>query len=142
VSAAAAATPEDLAAFHESLARASADARFLDTFYDGFMAASPQIAAIFAGRDMAALKRKLGSSLHVMTLAIDRAPGADMYLDYLARVHERFHIAPEMYDLWLDALVSAAAQCDPAFDDRLRRVWHRVVGAGILAIKPPPALAA
>ena len=78
-----------LAAFHASLARASADPRFLDVFYERFMASSPAIAAIFAGRDMARLKRKLGASLHVMTLAIDGSPGADMYRGYLASVHQR-----------------------------------------------------
>jgi truncated hemoglobin YjbI len=110
---------EALAAFHASLARASADPRFLDVFYDGFMASSPAIAAIFAGKDMARLKRKLGASLHVMTLAIDESPGADMYLEYLGKVHGRFSITPAMYDGWMEALVAAAAECDPRFDDAL-----------------------
>ena len=129
--AAAAPAIESLAAFHASLARASAHPRFLDVFYERFMAASPAIAAIFAGRDMARLKRKLASSLHLMTLAIDGAPGADMYLGYLAQVHERLAIPPQMYDRWLDALVATAADCDPGFDDALRAVWREVVGAGI-----------
>jgi truncated hemoglobin YjbI len=128
---AAAPAGDALAAFHASLARASADPRFLDVFYDRFMAASPAIAAIFAGRDMARLKRKLGASLHLMTLAIDGAPGADMYLGYLAQVHERLEIPPAMYDRWLDALVATAADCDPAFDEALRAAWREVVGAGI-----------
>jgi truncated hemoglobin YjbI len=128
--------PEALAAFHASLARASADPRFLDVFYDRFMASSPAIAAIFAGRDMARLKRKLGASLHVMTLAIDGSPGADMYLGYLANVHHRLEIAPPMYERWLDALVETAAECDPQFDDALAAIWRSVVGAGIRLMQP------
>ncbi len=122
--------------FHASLARASADARFLDVFYARFMASSPAIAAIFAGRDMARLKRKLGSSLHLMTLAIDGAPGADMYLGYLAQVHERLEIPSAMYERWLEALIATAAECDPAFDDALAAVWRDVVGAGIRLMQP------
>jgi truncated hemoglobin YjbI len=133
--------PEALAAFHASLARASASPRFLDVFYDRFMASSPAIAAIFAGRDMARLKRKLGASLHVMTLAIDGSPGADMYLEYLARVHGRFEITAAMYDGWLDALVATAAECDPQFDAALRAQWYEVVGAGIRLMQPGAAAA-
>jgi truncated hemoglobin YjbI len=128
--------PEALAAFHASLARASADPRFLDVFYARFMASSPAIAAIFAGRDMARLKRKLGSSLHVMTLAIDGSPGADMYLDYLAKVHGRFEITGPMYDGWLDALIETAAECDPEFTGELRAQWREVVGAGMRLMQP------
>lgn len=134
--------PEALAAFHASLARASADPRFLDVFYARFLASSPAIAAIFAGRDMDRLKRKLGSSLHVMTLAIDGSPGADMYLEYLAKVHGRFEITPAMYDGWLEALVQTAAECDPLFTEALRAQWRTVVGAGMRLMQPGAAAAA
>jgi truncated hemoglobin YjbI len=137
--AAAAHAADALAVFHASLARASADTRFLDVFYERFMASSPAIAAIFAGRDMARLKRKLGASLHVMTLAIDGSPGADMYLGYLANVHHRLEIPPAMYDRWLDALISTAAECDPQFDESLRAVWRDVVAAGIRLMQPDAA---
>jgi truncated hemoglobin YjbI len=133
--------PEALAAFHASLARASADPRFLDVFYARFMASSPAIAAIFAGRDMDRLKRKLGASLHVMTLAIDGAPGADMYLGYLANVHHRLDIPFEMYERWLDALVATAGECDPSFDQALAAIWRDVVGAGIRLMQPDAAAA-
>lgn len=126
-------------AFHASLARASADARFLDVFYARFMASSPAIAAVFSGKDMEQLKRKLRSSLHVMTLAIDGAPGADMYLDYLGKVHTRLEIAPRMYDAWLDSLVATAAECDPQFSAELDAVWRAVVGAGVRIIKDAAA---
>jgi hemoglobin-like flavoprotein len=128
-------SPDRADAFHASLARASADPRFLDVFYARFMGSSPAVAAVFAGRDMEHLKRKLRSSLQVMTLAIDGAPGADMYLDYLGKVHTRLEIAPGMYDAWLDALVATAAECDPQFSVQLDAVWRAVVGAGVRMIK-------
>jgi hemoglobin-like flavoprotein len=127
--------PAQAEAFHASLARASANPRFLDVFYARFMDSSPTVAAVFAGKDMEQLKRKLRSSLHVMTLAVDGAPGADMYLDYLGKVHTRLDIAPRMYDAWLDALVATAAECDPQFTQELDAVWRAVVGAGVRMIK-------
>jgi truncated hemoglobin YjbI len=127
------------AAFHDSLARLLADERFLDRFYARFMAASPAIGAIFAGKDMAGLKRKLRASLHVMTLAADGAPGADMYLDYLGEVHGRLEIAPAMYDLWLDALLATVAECDPACDAALETAWRDALAAGMARIKAPRA---
>lgn len=126
-------------AFHASLARASADPCFLDVFYARFMASAPEIAAVFSGKDMEQLKRKLRSSLHVMIFAIDGAPGADMYLDYLGKVHTRLEIAPRMYDAWLDSLVATAAECDPQFDAELDAVWRAVVGAGVRMIKDAAA---
>jgi hemoglobin-like flavoprotein len=122
-------------AFHASLARASASPRFLDVFYARFMRSAPDVAGVFAGKDMEQLKRKLRSSLHVMTLAVDGAPGADMYLDYLGKVHTRLDIAPRMYDGWLDALVATAAECDPEFTPELDAIWRAVVGAGVQIIK-------
>ncbi len=125
------------AAFQESLARAMADARFLDRFYERFMATSPAIGAIFAGRDMARLKRKLRSSLHVMTLAAEGAPGVGLYVDHLAALHQRFAIPSGMYALWLDALVATAAECDPRFDAALEAAWRAALGPGVARIAAP-----
>jgi hemoglobin-like flavoprotein len=121
----------ELDVFHASLARVSTDPRFLDRFYNGFLGRSEEIAAIFAQTDMARLKQKLQSSLHVITLALDDAPGADRYLDYLGRVHERIHIRPELYAQWLDALVGAVRSTDPLFDKEIEGVWRHVLGKGI-----------
>lgn len=104
------------------------------------MASSPAIAAVFAGKDMARLKRKLGASLHGMTLAIDGSPGADMYLGYLGKVHGRFAITPAMYDGWLETLVATAAECAPEFTDGLAAQWREMVGAGMrLMLAAAPA---
>lgn len=131
----AAATATAVETFHASLERAAAHARFADVFYARFMASSPAVAAIFAGVDVHKLKRKLRSSLCVMTLAADEAPGTDLYLDYLGAVHTRLDIRPEMYDAWLDALVATVAACDPEFCGAIERAWRSVIGAGVARIK-------
>ncbi|MGV6827053.1 MAG: globin [bacterium] len=122
---------QELRIFHESMDRAFASGRFLDLFYDSFMESSEDIARIFAHSDMDRLKRKLKSSLHMMTLVADDAPGADMYLGHLARVHDRYDISAELFQGWLDALVSAVSQCDQQFDESTEAVWRKVVGKGM-----------
>jgi truncated hemoglobin YjbI len=124
-------TENDLRLFHESLERASADSRFLDLFYDGFISSSEEIRQIFINSDMDRLKRKLKSSLHMLTLLADDAPGSEMYMGHLARVHGRYHIHPEMFDMWLDSLVSAVALCDSEFSPQIEDAWRNVIGRGI-----------
>jgi hemoglobin-like flavoprotein len=127
--------PDTLARFHASLERARADAGFLDRFYDAFIAASPEIEAIFEGKDMGRLKRKLASSLHVMTLAVDDAPGTDDYLRFLGRMHARFRLRPEHFDLWVDSLVGTAAHCDPEFNAGDEAAWRTVLAAGLALMR-------
>jgi len=122
---------ERLAKFHRSLDRATAEPDFLDRFYRSFMAISPKIQRIFAGTDMARLKRKLKSSLHVMTLAVDESPGADDYLRFLGKTHRRFELDPAHFDLWKGSLLKTAAECDPDFDDEIQAIWAEVIGNGI-----------
>ncbi len=122
---------QQLERFHASLDRATADPAFLDRFYDSFMAISPEIASIFEHSDMARLKRKLKSSLHIMTLAVDEAPGADEYLRFLGRTHRRFEIAPSHFDLWTLSLVATARRCDPEFDSELDSIWSEVIRTGV-----------
>src|SRR6056297_2392058 len=122
---------ERLAKFHHSLDRATAEPEFLDRFYTSFMAISPKIQRVFEGIDMDRLKRKLKSSLHVMTLAVDDAPGADEYLHFLGKTHRRFELDPAHFDLWKGSLLKTAAECDPEFDDEIQAVWAEVIGSGI-----------
>jgi hypothetical protein len=74
-----------------------------------------------------------------MTLAAEGAPGADLYVDHLAGLHQRLAIPPAMYALWLDALVATAAECDPAFDDALYQAWHAALAPAVARIAAAPA---
>lgn len=123
--------PEELELFHASLDRASANPVFLDAFYDGFMLRSDEIKAYFEHTDMGRLKRKLKSSLHMMSLLVDRSPGIEMYIAHLSRVHNGYNIPAHLYDIWLDALIDAVRRCDLSFDQRTEEVWRRVLGEGI-----------
>lgn len=122
---------QDLSIFHESLNRASGSGHLTDVFYDGFIASSIDIEKIFKDSDMGRLKRKLQSSLHMMTMLADGIPGTEMYMGHLAKVHDRYHIPPEFFEIWLDVLIDAVKQFDTEFDDEVEAAWRKVIGKGI-----------
>ena len=122
---------EDFVVFHESLDRASSSGNLMDVFYYGFIASSIDVEKIFKDTDMDRLKRKLKSSLHMMTMLVDNEPGTEMYLGHLARVHDRYSIPPEMFNVWMDLLIEAVRVCDEEFDDKTETVWREVIGRGI-----------
>lgn len=124
-------TEQDIERFHASLERASSNPVFLDAFYDGFMSSSTEVPGYFEHVDMDRLKRKLNSSLHMMTLFIDKSPGVEIYIAHLSRVHDSYHIPAHLYQLWLDSLIGAIRRCDLEFDTRLEEIWRDVIGQGI-----------
>lgn len=129
---------QDLVTFHESLDRASNSGKFMDVFYDGFIASSIDVEMIFKDTDMERLKRKLKSSLHMMTMLVDNEPGTEMYIGHLARVHDRYSIPPEMFNVWMDLLIEAVSTCDHEFDDETEAVWRDVIGKGIAIMTQGP----
>jgi truncated hemoglobin YjbI len=80
---------------------------------------------------MGRLKRKLQSSLHMMTMLADGIPGTEMYMGHLAKVHDRYHIPPEFFEIWLDVLIDAVKQFDTEFNDEVEAAWRKVIGKGI-----------
>lgn len=121
----------DVRLFHESLDRATASGNFVDNFYDGFMKSDKNVSAFFSNTDMDRLKRKLKSSLHMITMLVDDTPGADMYMEHLAKVHHKYMIPAPMYEVWLDALIASVQKNDTEFTPELEQVWRRVIGKGI-----------
>ena len=87
----------------------------------------------FADTDFARQKEALRLSLRMMALASAGGDAADLYLEYIARRHDRHHlnIEPEFYDLWLEALIDTVRDCDPEFDAEVEQAWRGVMRYGI-----------
>lgn len=87
----------------------------------------------FATTDFARQKEALRLSLRMMAMASVGGDAADLYLEYIARHHDRHHlnIEPEYYDLWLEALVDTVRECDPEFDATVEQAWRSVLRYGI-----------
>ena len=58
---------------------------------------------------------------------------ADLYLEYIARQHDRHHlnIEPDLYDLWLEALIDTVREFDNEFDEEIENAWRSVMRYGI-----------
>jgi len=117
-----------------SLQRCTRDARFLDRFYERFLASSPKVRERFATTDFVRQKRALRGSLWMMLLAAEsETTGPERYLSHLADLHSarQLGIGAELYDLWLDCLLDTVAECDPEHDAEVRAAWEQVMMVGI-----------
>lgn len=123
-----------LRACASSLTRCHETGRFLDRFYEIFLASSPKIAEKFAHTDFVRQKQSLLASLQAMILAArDEVHGPEHELKELARRHGSgdLQIGAELYDLWLDSLLATVAECDPENSAEVQEAWERVMGVGI-----------
>ena len=116
--------------FLASLERCSHDADFLARFYRRFMDSSDDVRHAFRNADLAVQTRMLRRSLE---LAAAAARGKREGLDEMlmrARTHDRKHldIAPALYVLWLETLVTTAAEHDPDWDDEVEGAWRTILG--------------
>jgi hemoglobin-like flavoprotein len=128
-------SPEILEIVDQSLQRCFGEgARFLDVFYERFLAASTAVREKFARTDFVRQKRALRASLWLMLIAAeDEEHGPERYLGALARQHgaRQLDIGAELYDLWLDSLLAAVAECDPCHTPQIREAWEQVMMVGV-----------
>jgi hemoglobin-like flavoprotein len=129
-------TEHDLEQFNDSLERMPG-ARFLERFYELFLASSPEVRAKFAHTDFRRQRRVLKVSLYLMMLAVEGRLEGRIHLDEIARRHGRggLGIQPELYDLWLECLIAAVREHDPRFDAETERAWRAVLRSGIEVMK-------
>jgi hemoglobin-like flavoprotein len=128
---------EELDRFQGSLDRCNADPGFIGRFYDRLLAASPESAAKFNGVDMERQKRMLRASLYMcLSAAHGRQAGKD-HLEQIAQVHGRAgrDVRPQLYDVWLEALVQTVRESDPGVTPAVESAWRAIMGPGIEFMK-------
>ncbi len=113
--------------------RCRASEGFFDTFYDRFLAKSPEVAEKFRHTDFKHQKLMLRESLISMLLFNLGSASARQDLDKLAERHSRrqVDIPPRLYDLWLDSLCETVELHDPEFKPELAAEWRTAMRAGI-----------
>ena len=122
-----------LEAYVGSLTRCLGVPAFLDRFYEIFLASSPEIAEKFKHTNFARQKVALGQSLYLMVMAAEGGEAAVAYLDRIAERHGKhaLDIRPELYEVWLNALIATARELDSEFDDATEAVWREMIRPGI-----------
>ncbi|MEO8754664.1 MAG: hypothetical protein ABI624_18500, partial [Casimicrobiaceae bacterium] len=110
-------TEDEIDCFNDSLARCTGSGRFIDRFYERFIASSDEVQEKFKNTDMRRQRRMIGASLYMVMLAVDGHPEGTLHLERMATVHgPGAHDVPaRLYDLWLTCLLQTVRECDPRF---------------------------
>lgn len=126
-------SPADLVM--QSYGRCCASNGFFDSFYQYFLASSPEIREKFAHTNMPAQKQLLRQG--ILNLVMHARGMPDTKLRALGCSHARgaLDIRPELYDLWLQALLQSIGEHDGQCDANTRLAWHEVLNKGISVIK-------
>jgi len=114
---------------HASLNRSLANSRFIEIFYEIFMATDADIRQMFAKTEFERQKKLLRKAL---LSAVTFAAGGEVARQRLALIresHNRAHmnVHPEWYPLWVDSLVQAVARCDADYSPQLDQEWRLVL---------------
>ena len=119
----------------QSYGRCCASPSFFDTFYEHFLASSPAIREKFVHTNMVAQKQLLRAG--ILNLVLYARGMSDTKLRALGQSHSRegLDIRPELYDLWLDALLLAVREHDRQATQEDLIAWREVLGKGINLIK-------
>lgn len=126
---------DEISLFNDSLDRCIANPQFLEIFYDKFTQGSSRVAELFASTDMRRQKRALKASLYTAMMATD---GNRPAIDHLRALGERHHtlgIEADLYDLWLDTLLAAAAECDGFDREQTKDIWRQILAKAIRLMK-------
>src|SRR5690348_5715671 len=119
--------PTTLGVFEASLARCLAAPRFLDRFYETFLASSPKVREKFAATDFERQKQALAASFRtLLELAREGSP-PDEAIRSLAERHSSrgLKICAELYANWLDSSLETVRECDPEFSPAVRDAWEK-----------------
>lgn len=119
----------------QSYGRCCAKPQFFDRFYQRFLDSSPHVRDKFANTDMTAQKQLLRQG--ILNLVMHARGLPDTKLRALGESHSRQHldIRPELYELWLNALLATINEFDPECDASTQLAWREVLAKGIAVIK-------
>ena len=121
----------------ESLRRCLERPGFLERFYELFMDSSPVVYGKLKHMNMAHQMIMVKSSLHIMMAMASGGLQQQKALQELAELHSRRQkdVQPELYDLWLDAMIKAASESDPHFNTQIEEAWRIALMPGIEFMK-------
>ena len=127
--------PDKIDTFRASLKRCMADDGFLESFYQAFVGSSEEVREKFRNTDMKRQIRMLEDSLYVLAVAVQGGQGSPARgaLSGIARKHghAELDIRPELYDLWLSALVQTVEKSDPDYSEEIEIAWRDTLAGGI-----------
>lgn len=121
-------TPKEI--FLKSLERCTQSSEFIPTFYDRFVASSPEVRRKFAHTDFAKQNKMLLRSLKLAAAATAGESEGLREITERAEPHDRHHlnIKAHRYELWRTALLETARRCDKQWDTVTEAAWKTILG--------------
>ncbi|WP_263144173.1 globin [Pseudomonas sp. RIT-PI-AD] len=119
----------------QSYGRCCASPEFFDSFYRHFLASSPLIREKFLNTDMQAQKLLLRQGILNLVMYARGMPDTKLRALGCSHARDALDIRPELYDLWMDALLLTIGEHDKQFDGDTRAAWREVLVKGINVIK-------
>jgi hemoglobin-like flavoprotein len=119
---------EDL---QQSYGRCLRDKRFIERFYEVFMASHPAIAPMFVNTDFGAQRMALRRGISVAILHAAGSGLSRRTTEQMADVHAahgRAPVDPALYPYWIDSLLAVIAETDDEATPALLARWRTAMG--------------
>jgi len=116
---------------NQSLTRCTANPQFLRIFYEHLLDTSPAIKALFDESNMESHMEVVKISLMTMVSSADSDESIEEYLKDIAQKHVDMDIKPEFFKFWEISLMATIAECDPDYNEQIRRAWKTIISKGI-----------
>ena len=115
--------------FGPDVATSESSQGFFELFYENFLQ-HESVKDLFQTTDMHAQVQMLKRSLfHLVTFYVTGRPGPE--LERIANFHADLNVQPDMFDLWLKALMTTVRQYDIHADERTQLAWCWALSPGI-----------
>jgi hemoglobin-like flavoprotein len=120
--------------FGEQVGITEAGESFFVRFYEIFLASSPVVRELFTRTDMTHQVTMLRRSLYeLVTFYVSGVLSEP--LRRIAQVHQHLAITPDLYDVWLDALIATVREFDSECDELTEYAWRLALTPGISYMK-------
>lgn len=119
-----------------SFARCCAQPNFLDVFFKELMK-SGEVRTLLKHVSEPKQKKVLRLGICYIIMFVDGWSVGKFAMEYLAGTHGHrgMNINPNLYMLWVDALMFSVAKHDPEFTSESNQAWRMVISKGITKLK-------
>lgn len=116
----------------KSFGRCTVNPKFLDRFYEIFLASHPAIAPMFAKTEFTKQKAALRGGLTLMVMHGQGNSVGTKALDKIAESHskKKLNISPSLYPFWINSLIQTIKEVDPHMTPSLEAEWRKTLEAG------------
>ncbi len=130
-------SPEAVDRVTESYGTCCSSPGFFDDFYAEFLANLGTANEKFVDADMDRQKELLREGVGFLVMYGKGGCIAASMLDRVGDTHAKknLDIAPELYPIWINALLKSIEKHDSSYDAELRDTWKLVLGHGIERIQ-------